>query len=97
MTIEAKRHKMIRIVPGLALPEYMSFILRYCSPVGYTKKAVEAGHLLKINYHPPYMMFECMDIDKVIEEARVRKLRIYYGKNHITITDGIYKVRVLTK
>ncbi len=86
--------RMIRLVPGLAIPEYMSFILKYCEPIGYTRKAIKAGHILKIDYHPPYIQVKCKDIDVVIKEAQRRKLRIYRGKRHVTITDGIYKVRI---
>ena len=88
--------RMIRLVPGLAIPEYMAFLLEYCKPVKHTKKAVDAGHLLRINYHPPYIQLICQDLKTLIEEARRRSLRIYRGKKHITITDGIYKARIYT-
>jgi len=26
--------RMIRLVPGLAIPEYMGFLLEYCVPIG---------------------------------------------------------------
>ncbi|MEM0471746.1 MAG: hypothetical protein QXI22_07010 [Sulfolobales archaeon] len=84
----------IRLVPGIAIPVSMSFLLELCEPVRYTKKAIEAGHLLKIDYHPPYIQFSCKDIDRVIEEARKRGLRIYKAKRWITITDQIYRVRI---
>jgi hypothetical protein len=45
----------VRIAPGIAVPEYMRFLLELCKPVKYTRKAVEAGHLLLIDYHPPYI------------------------------------------
>ena len=85
---------LLQIVPGLALPENMGFLLRICKPIRYTKKAVDAGHLLLIDYHPPYIELECSDIETVIHEARLRKLRIYKGKHHITISDGVYSVRI---
>ncbi len=86
--------KMIRLVPGLAIPEYMGFLLELCEPVKYTKEAVEAGDLLKIDYHPPYLQLSCKDVEQVVEEARRRGLRVYKGKQHITITDGIYRARI---
>lgn len=89
-----KPPKMIRIVPGLALPEYMSFLLKHCKPTGYTKKAIDAGHLILIDYHPPYVQLICREMDKVIKESKERGLRIYRAKKHITITDGIYRVRI---
>ncbi len=85
---------LLQIVPGIALPENMGFLLGTCSPTRYTKKAVDAGHLLLIDYHPPYIELECSDIETVIREARRRKLRVYRGKHHITISDGIYSVRI---
>lgn len=86
--------EMIRLVPGIALPGYMDFLLELCEPSGYTRKAVEAGHLLKIDYHPPYVQLECRNIERILEEARRRRLRVYRGKSHITVTDGIYRVRI---
>ncbi len=86
--------KLVRLARGLAVPDYMAFLLDYCEPVGYTKKAVEAGDLLKINYHPPYIQLGCQDLDRVVEEARKRRLRVYRGKRHVTITDGIYRARI---
>ncbi len=85
--------RMIRLVPGLAIPEYMGFLLVLCEPVGYARRAVEAGDLLRIDYHPPYLELRCRDVEKTVEEARWR-LRVYRGKNHITITDGTYKARI---
>ncbi len=86
--------RMIRLVPGIAVPEYMGFLLEQCEPVGHTRKAVEAGHLLRIDYHSPYIQLVCRDPGKVVEEARRRGLRVYRGKRHITVTDGIYRARI---
>ncbi|BAN89842.1 hypothetical protein [Aeropyrum camini] len=86
--------KMIELVPGLGIPEYMDFLLIYCQPINHTRKAIEAGHLLSIDYHPPYLQFKCNDIEKVVSEAKRRGLRVYKAKKHITITDGIYQVRI---
>ena len=86
--------KMIRLVPGLAVPEYMGFLLELCEPVKHTREAIEAGHLLKIDYHPSYLQLRCWDVDRVVEEARRRRLRVYRGKRHITITDGAYRARI---
>ena len=85
---------MIRLVPGLAIPEYMGFLLEYCEPVKHTLKAIEAGSLLRIDYHPPYLQLRCRDVEKVVEEARRKGLRVYMGKKHITVTDGVYGVRI---
>jgi hypothetical protein len=84
----------VRIAPGIAIPDYMGFLLELCKPVKYTRKAVEAGHLLLIDYHPPYIQLECRDLDRVVEEAQRRGLRVYRGKRHIAITDGVYRARV---
>lgn len=86
--------EMVQLVPGLAVPEYMAFILEYCEPVEWTKRAIEAGHLLRIEYHPPYLQLRCKNPEKVVEEAKKRGLRIYRGKHHITVTDTIYSVRI---
>jgi len=86
--------KMVRLAKGLAIPDYMGFLLELCEPVGYTREAIKAGDLLKIDYHPPYIQLRCRDIERVVEEARKRKLRVYRGKKHITITDGIYRARI---
>ncbi len=86
--------KMIRLVPGLAVPEYMGFLLEQCKPIKHSSKAIKAGHLLKIDYHPPYLQLQCGDVEKVVEEARRRGLRVYRGKKHITLTDGIYRARI---
>ena len=94
MKPEEAQAGMIRLVPGLAVPGYMGFLLEYCEPVKQTKKAVEAGDLLAIDYHPPYLQLHCRDVERVVEEAKRRKLRVYRGKNHITITDGIYRARI---
>jgi hypothetical protein len=32
-------------------------------------------------------------LDRVVEEARRRGLRVYRGKRHVTITDGVYRAR----
>jgi len=85
---------MVRLVPGLALPEYMAFLLDYCEPTYHTKKAVQAGHLLKIDYHPSYLQLKCEDLEKVIEEAKRKGLRVYRGKHHVTISNGIYSARI---
>jgi len=86
--------RMIRLAPGLAVPEYMAFLLDHCEPVRQTKKAVEAGHLLRIDYHPPYLQLRCRDPEGVVEEARRRGLRVYRGKRHVTVTDGVYSARI---
>ncbi len=86
--------RMIRLVPGLAIPDYMGFLLEYCEPVKHTREAVEAGHLLRIDYHPPYLQLVCRDVERVTEEARRRGLRVYKGKRHVTVTDGIYRARI---
>ena len=86
--------ELVRLVPGLAVPVHMAFLLELCEPVKWTKKAVEAGHLLKIDYHPHYLQLKCRDLEKVMEEARKRGLRVYKGKRHITVTDGIYSARI---
>jgi len=86
--------KLVRIVPGIAVPEYMSFLLALCEPTGFTKKAIEAGHLLKVDFHPPYVQLVCRNIDKVVEEARRAGLRVYRGRKHITVTDGVYRARI---
>ena len=86
--------RMIRLVPGLAISEYMGFLLEYCEPVKHTREAIEAGHLLRIDYHPPYLQLSCGDVKRVVEEARKHGLRVYQGKHHITITDGVYSVRI---
>ena len=86
--------RMIRLVPGLGLPEHMGFLLEYCEPTGYTRMAVEAGDLLRIDYHPPYLQLECVDIEEVVGEARRRGLRVYKGKRHVTVTDGVYQARL---
>ncbi|MCE4603103.1 MAG: hypothetical protein F7B18_07960 [Desulfurococcales archaeon] len=86
--------KMIRLVPGLAVPEYMGFLLEQCKPIKHSNKAIKAGHLLNIDYHPPYLQLQCGDVEKVVEEARRRGLRVYRGKKHITLTDGIYRARI---
>ncbi len=85
---------MIRLVPGLAISECMGFLLEYCEPVKHTREAIEAGHLLRIDYHPPYLQLSCRDVKRVVEEARKHGLRVYQGKHHITITDGVYSVRI---
>ena len=72
----------------------MGFLLEHCEPVGHTRRAVEAGHLLWIDYHPPYLQFQCRDVKQVVDEARRRGLRVYRGKRHITITDGIYRAKI---
>lgn len=86
--------RMIRLVPGLAVPEYMDFLLQLCRPVKHTRKAIEAGSLLAIDYHPPYLQLVCNDINRVVEEARRRGLRIRVTKRYITISDGIYSARI---
>jgi len=86
--------KFVRIVPGIAIPEYMSFLLSLCEPTGYTKRAVEAGHILKIDYHPPYLQLVCQDMERVVEEAKKAGLRVYKGRRHITVTDGMYRARI---
>jgi len=53
-----------------------------------------AGDLLKIEYHPPYIQLRCGDVKLVVEEARRRGLRVYRGKRHITITDGVFRARI---
>jgi len=78
----------VRIVPGIAIPEYMRFLLELCKPVKYTRKAVEAGHPPLINYHPPYIQLECSDLDRVVEEAQRR------GRESTWIRGGVYKARV---
>ncbi|MEB3845464.1 MAG: hypothetical protein GSR83_00255 [Desulfurococcales archaeon] len=62
---------LLQIVPGIALPENMGFLLRKCKPTRYTKKAVDAGHLLLIDYHPPYIELECMTLKLLSERPSV--------------------------
>jgi hypothetical protein len=70
----------VRLTPGIAIPEYMRFLPELRKPVKYTGKAVEAGHLPLIDYHPPYIQLECRDLDRVVEEARRKGLRVYMDK-----------------
>ncbi len=42
----------------------MEFLLELCKPVKYTRKAIEAGHMLKIEYHPPYPQLRCEDVER---------------------------------
>ncbi|MEB2836928.1 MAG: hypothetical protein GSR80_000420 [Desulfurococcales archaeon] len=86
--------RMIRLTPGLAVPEYMGFLLEYCKPTRHTKQAIESGGLLMVDYHPPYLQLRCRDVDRVVGEARRRGLRVYRGKRHITVTDGTYRARI---
>ncbi len=86
--------RLIRLVRGIAIPGYMGFLLDMCVPTGYTREAVDAGDLLKIDYHPPYVEFECRDPERVVDEARRRRLRVYRGKHHITVSDGVYRARI---
>ncbi len=86
--------RLVRLVPGLGLPDYMAFLLEQCEPVGYTRKAVEAGHILLVNYHPPYLQLRCPDVERVVEEARRRGLRVYRGRRHVTVTDGSFRARI---
>lgn len=86
--------KMIVIVPGIAIPEYMGFLLDYCRPTGYTRRAVEKGHLLLIDYHPDHVELECDNVEDVARIAREKGLRVYRGKRHVTVTDGVYRVRL---
>ncbi len=85
---------MIRLIPGPAIPEYMGFLLEHCEPARHTREAVEAGHLLRINYHPPYLQLRCRDVERAVEEARRRGLRVYRGKQHVTVTDRVYSARI---
>ena len=85
---------MIRLVPGLAVPEYMGFLLEMCEPVKHTREAVRAGHLLRVDYHPPFLQLHCRDVGRVVEEARRRGLSVYRGKRHITVSDGVYRARI---
>jgi len=55
--------KMIRLVPGLAIPQYMGFILKLREPIKYTRKAIEAGHLLRMDYYPPYIELRYKDVE----------------------------------
>jgi len=71
-------------------PEYMSFLLSLCEPVGYIRKVIEAGHILKIDYHPPYLQLVCQDVERVVEEAKRAGPRVYKGRRHITVTYGVY-------
>ena len=34
---------MIRLVPGLAIPEYMGFLLEHCEPARHTREAIIPG------------------------------------------------------
>ncbi len=72
--------RMIYLVLGLAVPDYMDFLLEYCEPIGYTRKAVDAGDLLLVDYHPPYLQLRCRDIEKVVEEARKRGAKSIQGQ-----------------
>jgi len=85
---------MILLVLGIALPDYMGFLFRMCRSVRYTKKALEAGAPAKIHYHPRFIQLECGDPAKAVREARTRGLRVYYGRKHITISDGVYTARI---
>jgi len=41
-----------------------------------------------------YVQLICRDVDKVVEEAKRAGLRVYKGKKHITVTDGVYRARI---
>jgi len=86
--------RMVRLAPGVALPWYMYRLLEGCRPAGYTRRAVEAGGLLAAEYMPGYLEFECSDPESVAREARRLGLRVYRGRRHLTISDGVYSVRV---
>ncbi len=86
--------RLVRLAPGIALPEYMSFLLELCRPCGYTRRAVEAGGLLNVDYHPYYVELECGDLEAAARLAEERGLRVYRGRRHVTVTDGVYYVRL---
>ncbi|PSO04335.1 hypothetical protein B9Q13_04900 [Candidatus Marsarchaeota G2 archaeon ECH_B_SAG-G16] len=86
--------RMIRLVRGVGIPYRMRFVLKRCTPAGYTKKAIEAGDALKLAYLPGYLEFECIDPESVVKEAKKKGFRVYKGKRHFTISDGVWQVRI---
>ena len=86
--------KLIELAKGLAIPEYFMPIVSRSIVVGHSAKALIAGDLLRVDYHPEYLELTTQDIEGVIEAAKSKGLRIYRGRKHITISDGVYKVRI---
>jgi len=91
--------KLIRLAKGLAIPEYFKPILKACKYkyAGHTKKAIETGNLLKISYMPGHIELTAtqQELKEAIQRAKSISLKIYHGKTHTTITDGIYKIKIL--
>ncbi|HDI75591.1 MAG: hypothetical protein DRJ52_03570 [Thermoprotei archaeon] len=87
--------KLIRFVRGLALPEYFMPIVTRGVIVGYCAKAIIAGDALRVDYLPGYLELVCSDVDTVLKVAREQGLKVYRGKKHVTISDTVYKVRIL--
>ncbi|OWJ53942.1 hypothetical protein [Pyrodictium delaneyi] len=75
--------RVIQLVPGLVLPEYMGFIIERCRPTGYTKKAIDAGDALLVDYLPGYLEFVCSDVEKLAEEAKRRGAKSLQGAEAI--------------
>ncbi|MHC1629070.1 MAG: hypothetical protein ACXQTI_09620 [Candidatus Nezhaarchaeales archaeon] len=91
--------KLIRLAKGLAIPIYFEPILKACKYkyISYTKKAIETGNLLKISYMPGHIELTAtqQELEEAIQKAKNINLKIYHGKKHVTITDGIYKIKIL--
>ena len=77
--------KLIRLTKGLALPEYFKPTLKACKYdfTGYTKKAIEVGDLLKIDYMLGYVELAStqQEMEEAIQKARNINLRVHRGKS----------------
>ena len=85
---------MVILAKGLGLPRDMLEPLEGCILVGWSALCVHLGGFAKTPFLPGYIEVICKDYDRIVEEYRRRGYRIYRGKRHTTITDGVWDVRI---
>ena len=90
-----RRYKIVEICrgSGLGIPEEWLKPIEDSILVGWSGLACIMGWA-NIPYLPGYLEIICEDVDTVIKRFRELGCRIYHGKNHITISDGIYSIRI---
>ncbi len=90
-----KRYRIVEICrgSGLGIPVEWLKPIEDSILVGWSGLACIMGWA-NIPYLPGYLEIICKDVEKVIERFRELGCRIYHGKNHITVSDGIYSIRI---
>ncbi len=86
------REYVVSIVPGLGVPKKMLKLFNGCILTGWSAIAYHFKGLLNTPFMPGYVELICSS--DLVFSARENGFRVYFGKKHYTVSDGVWCVRV---